>query len=65
MVLVLVLALVPVPDLDFSILEALFPKKLASNYGFLTFVLHFRLDPGGPNPVLECITVSVPLRQKR
>ncbi len=46
--------------LDFSILEALFPKKLASNFGFLTFELHFRLDPGGPNPDPECIKVPVP-----
>ncbi len=53
-------------NLAFSLLEeALFPRKLASNLGFFTFVLHFMSDPG-PNPVPEPerITVPVPLRQK-
>jgi hypothetical protein len=55
-----------VQNLAFSILEAaLFPEGWTLIFGFLTFVLHFMLDPG-PNPVPEpeCITVPVPLREK-
>jgi hypothetical protein len=47
---------------------ALFPRKSGPLVlDFLTFVLHFMLDPD-PNPVLEpepeCITIEVPPRQK-
>jgi hypothetical protein len=46
-------------NLAFSILEAaLFPRKLASIYDFLTFVLHFMLDTG-PNPVPEQIELEL------
>ncbi len=42
---------------------ASFHRKVASNLNFLTFVLHFMLDPD-PNPVpeqeSECITVPFP-----
>ncbi len=31
---------------------ALFPRKLASQFWFLTVLFHFMLDPG-PNPALE------------
>ncbi len=56
-----------VQNLAFSMIEAaLFPRQLASNFWLLTFVLHFMLDPG-PNSVREqeCITVPIPLRQKK
>jgi hypothetical protein len=39
--------------------EALFPRKLASNFLFLLSVLHFMLDP---EP--ECTAVPVPLKAK-
>ncbi len=42
---------------------ALFTRKLASNFfSFLTFVLHFMLDPV-PEP--ECISVPVPIPLKQ
>ncbi len=48
-----------VPNLAFSMLEAaLFPRKLACNVLFLTFVLHFLLNPG-PNPVSRRHKVAV------
>ncbi len=53
--------------MEACLFNALFLRKLASNFYFLTFVLHFSLDPGSnPAPESECITVqvSVPLRQK-
>jgi hypothetical protein len=77
---VLVPVLVPVSDPDlfstvfpkiwtksclFNASAALFPRKL--DFWFLTFELHFMLDPD-PNPILESeterISVPVPLRQK-
>jgi hypothetical protein len=42
-----------------------FPESLSLIFDFLTFVLHFVLNPG-PNmvPEPECITFPVPLRRK-
>jgi hypothetical protein len=54
-------------DLALSMSEAaLFLRKLAPHFDFLTFILHlFMLDPD-PNPVPKpyCIPVPVPPRQK-
>jgi hypothetical protein len=58
-----------VQNLAFSKLEAaLFPRKLASNFDFLTTLLHFLLDPGSnpvpePHPEPEFITIPDLLRQ--
>jgi hypothetical protein len=77
-------ASVPVPDLFCTVFQqqkictkscflsmletALFPKKVASNFCFLTFLLHFvgsgSKSGSGQDPEPECITVPVPLRKK-
>ncbi len=52
-----------IQNLAFSMIEvALFPRKLALIFDFVTFVFYCMLDPG-PNPVPEplCITVQVPI----
>ncbi len=41
----------------------LFPKELATNFWSFDFCIHFMLEPG-PNPVPECFTAPVPLRQE-
>jgi hypothetical protein len=57
-----------IQNLAFPVTEAaFFPIKLASNFDFVTFVLHLMLDPGPypvPEPELESLTVAVALRQK-
>jgi len=55
-----------VQNLAFLMVEsALFPRKLSSHLWFLTFALHFMLDPDPkPDPEPNFITVSVSPRQK-